>query len=516
MSQLHTPVLLAILDGFGLAPAGPGNAVTQASKPCIDGLFERCPNVRLAASGPDVGLPEGQMGNSEVGHLNIGAGRIVFQELSRINNAVADRSLFENQVLCDAIDAACECGGTVHCMGLLSDGGVHSEMSHLEAILRMACERGAKRVRVHAFMDGRDVPPTSGAGYLEAIDRFCSELSVSSGSDVRVATVSGRFYAMDRDTRWERVDQAYRALVSADAPAYPTTQALIEDSYAHDVTDEFVVPAVVDGAHDGIHDGDAVIFYNFRPDRAREMTRAFVDDDFSGFERASHPQVSFVCLTEYDPTIPAPIAFPKVIPENVLADVLADAGLRQYHIAETEKYAHVTFFLNGGSEAPKAGEERVLIPSPKEVPTYDLKPQMSAPEVAKTLADAISADASDVYIVNFANCDMVGHTGSLPAAIKAVEAVDAGLSQVLEALAAKGGSALVTADHGNAEKMIDEDGVSPHTAHTLSPVPLILVGGEERKLVQREGARLADIAPTLLDLMGMDVPDEWTGRSMLG
>lgn len=515
MPQLHTPVLLAILDGFGLAPDGPGNAVSQAEKPFIDSLFTTCPNMRLAASGPDVGLPDGQMGNSEVGHLNIGAGRIVFQELSRINNAVADGSLFTNEVLASAMDAARDADATVHCMGLLSDGGVHSEMAHLEAILQMAVQRGAKRIRVHAFMDGRDVPPSSGKGYLTDIVAFCDRLSAESGSDVKVATVSGRFYAMDRDKRWGRVEKAFRALVSADAPHFPSVEALIDDSYAHEVTDEFVIPGVIEGVHDGIHDGDAVIFYNFRPDRAREITRAFVDEDFEGFERGAHPAVRYVCLTEYDPTIDAPIAFPKTIPDNVLADVLSDAGLRQYHIAETEKYAHVTFFLNGGSEALKVGEQRMLIPSPKEVATYDLKPQMSAPEVASTLARAITDDVADVYIVNFANCDMVGHTGSLPAAIAAVEAVDRGLKEVLDALAAKGGAALVTADHGNAEKMIGDDGVSPHTAHTLSPVPLILVGGGPRTLKDDPDARLANIAPTLLDLIGLPIPSEWTAGSLL-
>jgi 2,3-bisphosphoglycerate-independent phosphoglycerate mutase len=515
MSSLHTPVLLAILDGFGLAPDGPGNAVSQADKPFIDEIFASCPRTQLAASGPDVGLPDGQMGNSEVGHLNIGAGRIVFQELSRINNAVKDGSLFENEVLVSAIDAAVAEEGTVHCMGLLSDGGVHSELSHLKAILELAVRRGAKRVRVHAFMDGRDVPPTSGAGYLADIEVFCKDLSDRSDSDVACATVSGRFYAMDRDTRWERVQKAYDALTGAVGERFDSVASLIEASYANEVTDEFVVPGIIEGAHDGIHDGDAVVFYNFRPDRAREITRAFVDDGFEGFERAVHPKVHYVCLTEYDPTIDAPVAFPKTIPDNVLADVLADAGLRQYHIAETEKYAHVTFFLNGGLEAPKEGEQRTLIPSPKEVPTYDLKPQMSAPEVAETLAAAILADEADVYIVNFANCDMVGHTGSLPAAIKAVEAVDAGLRQVVEAILSKGGTALVTADHGNAEKMVDDDGVSPHTAHTLSPVPLVLVGGGERSLRTVEGACLANISPTLLDIIGLEAPSEWTAESLL-
>lgn len=515
MPSLHTPVLLAILDGFGLAPDGPGNAVSQAGKPFIDEIFASCPRTQLAASGPDVGLPEGQMGNSEVGHLNIGAGRIVFQELSRINNAVKDGSLFGNEVLVSAIDSAMAEGGTVHCMGLLSDGGVHSELSHLKAILKLAAQRGAKRVRVHAFMDGRDVPPTSGAGYLADIEAFCRALSDESGADVACATVSGRFYAMDRDTRWERVQKAYDALTGAVGERFDSTADLIESSYAGDVTDEFVVPGIIAGAHDGIKDGDAVIFFNFRPDRAREITRAFVDDGFDGFERAVHPRVHYVCLTEYDPTIDAPVAFPKTIPDNVLADVLADAGLRQYHIAETEKYAHVTFFLNGGLEAPKEGEQRTLIPSPKEVPTYDLKPQMSAPEVAETLSAAIIDDEADVYIVNFANCDMVGHTGSLPAAIKAVEAVDAGLRQVVEAVLSKGGTALVTADHGNAEKMIDDDGVSPHTAHTLSPVPLVLVGGGERTLRTVEGACLANISPTLLDIIGLEAPSEWTAESLL-
>lgn len=515
MPQLHTPILLAILDGFGIAPDGPGNAVGAARKPCIDHLFETCPHIQLAASGLDVGLPEGQMGNSEVGHLNIGAGRIVFQELSRINNAIADGSLFENQVLIDAIDAAVAKGATVHCMGLLSDGGVHSELDHLKAILDLAVRRGAKRIRVHAFMDGRDVPPSSGKTYLEDIEDYCTELSLKDDVDVRVATVCGRFYAMDRDTRWERVEKAYKALVSADAPRFDNSASLIEDSYANGVTDEFVVPAIIEGAHDGIHDGDAVIFFNFRPDRAREITRAFTDADFTGFERKAHPLTHYVCLTEYDPTIDAPVAFPKTIPQNVLADVLAAAGIRQYHIAETEKYAHVTFFLNGGSEAPKEGEERVLIPSPKEVATYDLKPQMSAPEVASTLATAITQDRADVYIVNFANCDMVGHTGSIPAAIKAVEAVDAGLAQVLDALHSKGGMALVTADHGNAEKMLDDDGISPYTAHTLSPVPLILVYGQGRRFKDMRGGRLADISPTLLDMIGLKPPEEWTGESLL-
>ena len=378
----------------------------------------------------------------------------------------------------------------------------------------MAAARGARKLRVHAFLDGRDVPPSSAVDYLAHMQRFCDELSASSGADAAIATVSGRFYAMDRDKRWDRVEKAWRNLVLATGEAYASADALIRNSYEAGVTDEFVVPAWVEGVHESIVDGDSVIFYNFRPDRAREISRAFVDADFAGFERPVWPQVNYVCLTEYDPTIPAPIAFPKSLPEHVLADLISECGLRQYHIAETEKYAHVTFFLNGGVEQSKEGETRVLIPSPKEVPTYDLKPQMSAPEVADTLAQAILDDAADVYIVNFANCDMVGHTGSIPAAIKAVEAVDAGLRKVVEALLAKGGMGLIFADHGNADKMIADDG-SPHTAHTTAPVPLILVGETGRGLKQLPDACLADIAPTLIELMGIPQPKEWTGRSLL-
>lgn len=508
--KLSLPACLIIMDGLGLAPAGPGNAVSLASTPVLDQLFETCSHTKLEASGEAVGLPEGQMGNSEVGHLNIGAGRVVHQELSRINMACRTGSICDNAVINDAIEAAKAPGAALHLMGLLSDGGVHSSNEHLYALIKHAVESGVGDVRVHAFMDGRDVPPSSGKGYMQQLQDFIIENGFQDA--VRVASVSGRYYAMDRDKRWDRVAKAYEAVVCATplaASADPV--AAMQASYDAEVTDEFVEPVALDDR--GVVDGDAVVFFNFRPDRAREITRAIVDDAFDGFDRARRPQVSFVCLTEYDPDIPAPIAFPKTFPENVLADVLSAAGLRQYHIAETEKYAHVTFFLNGGREEPKAGEQRSLIPSPK-VATYDLQPQMSEPEVADTLAAAIDADEANVYIVNFANPDMVGHTGVIPAAVAAVEAVDSGVGKVIDAIRRKGGFAFITADHGNCDKMIADDG-TPHTAHTTAKVPFVFVDGADtgRVLGDKEGA-LCDIAPTLLDAMGLPAPAEMTGRSL--
>ncbi len=508
---LTLPACLIIMDGFGIDKAGAGNAISQASTPNLDALFADSPHTRLQASGEAVGLPDGQMGNSEVGHLNIGAGRVVFQELTRINRACADGSLSANPVLNDAFAAACAEGAALHLMGLLSDGGVHSSNEHLYALMRAAKAAGVRDVRVHCFMDGRDVPPSSGIDYIDELQRVCDELT-DDACACQIATISGRYYAMDRDNRWNRVEQAYNAVMCATPLVDRTPHDVMAHSYDEGVTDEFVVPSALSDR--GMLDGDAVVFFNFRPDRARELTRSIVDADFSGFDRPRRAQVAFVCLTEYDPDIAAPVAFAKEFPENVLADVLAGAGLRQYHIAETEKYAHVTFFLNGGREEPKAAEQRVLIPSPK-VATYDLQPEMSEPEVAETLAAAIRAGEADVFIVNFANPDMVGHTGVVEAAVKAVEAVDDGVGKVLDAVREAGGVAFVTADHGNADRMIAEDG-SPFTAHTTAPVPFAFfdAAGIGKTLVREEGA-LCDIAPTLLDAIGVPAPAEMTGRSLL-
>lgn len=498
------------MDGFGLAPAGPENAVTLARTQNLDRLFAESPWTPLEASGLAVGLPEGQMGNSEVGHLNMGAGRVVYQELTRICAAIQDGTLLENAVLQSAIDAAVAQGKAIHLMGLVSDGGVHSHQDHLYALVRMAAARGAHDVRVHAFLDGRDVPPKSGLGYLEQLEGVLADVGVG-----RIASVTGRYYAMDRDKRWERVEKAWRAIVLGEGARVSSAIEAVRDSYAAGVTDEFVLPCVMASASGtasvGVADGDSVIFFNFRPDRAREITRAFVDPTFDGFERPVLPHVQFVCLTGYDPTIPAAVAFPKDLPCCVLADVLAEHGLRQLHIAETEKYAHVTFFFNGGAEPPKPGEERVLVPSPK-VPTYDLQPEMSEPEVTRLLVEAIEQQRADFYVVNYANCDMVGHTGVLAAAVLAVEAVDSGVGAVVAAVLAQGGAVLITADHGNAEHMAEDDG-SPFTAHTNGRVPLILAGIPGVML--RPAGILADVAPTVLELLGVDAPPEWTGKSLV-
>lgn len=514
--ELRLPACLIIMDGFGLQDPGDGNAISQADTPVLDGLFDTRPWTRLEASGEAVGLPEGQMGNSEVGHLNIGAGRVVYQELTRINKACADGSIESNPVIRHAFDTVKKNGSVLHLMGLLSDGGVHSSNEHLYALLAAARNAGVPEVRVHCFMDGRDVPPSSGAGYVQDLEQRIVDLGMSPVGDgpskARIASISGRYYAMDRDKRWDRVQKAYETVVDGANFVDMSPLSAMEASYEEGTTDEFVVPVAF--VEDGVQDGDAVVFFNFRPDRARELTRAIVDVDFDGFDRPRRPDVEFVCLTEYDPTIDAPVAFAKEFPENVLADVLADAGLSQYHIAETEKYAHVTFFLNGGIEVEKAGECRKLIASPK-VATYDLQPEMSEPEVARTLAEAIRSDAADVYIVNFANCDMVGHTGVIPAAVKAVEAVDEGVGEVLAAMADKGGITLLTADHGNADKMLAEDG-TPFTAHTTAKVPFVLIdeSGSDLGLKKQDG-KLADIAPTLLEAIGLPVPPEMTGESLL-
>ncbi|MGN0046817.1 MAG: 2,3-bisphosphoglycerate-independent phosphoglycerate mutase [Eggerthellaceae bacterium] len=513
-SEGKAPACLIIMDGFGLAEPGPGNAISLADTPVLDKLFAERPNLRLNASGEAVGLPEGQMGNSEVGHLNIGAGRIVYQELTRINKACREKKINGIPELLKACRIARKEGSALHLMGLLSDGGVHSSNEHLYALLDMAADMGVRDILVHCFLDGRDVSPTSGLGYVKELQEKLNQLNKEFGSHMIIGSVCGRYYAMDRDNRWDRIEKAYDAIVRCMPTAEISATELISDSYEAGVTDEFFVPMSL--SHRGVRSQDAVVMFNFRPDRAREITRCFTDKHFPGFDRRSDaPFPYYVCMTEYDASIDAPVAFPKEFPENVLADVLADQGLRQYHIAETEKYAHVTFFFNGGIEEPKAAEERMLIPSPK-VATYDLKPEMSEPSVAQTLHDAILADEADVYIVNFANCDMVGHTGIIPAAKAAVEAVDAGVGLVLDAMAQKGGVTLVTADHGNADRMIADDG-SPFTAHTTAQVPLILVDetGQGRTFEPYEGAALCDIAPTLLQLMGIEKPEEMTGISLL-
>ena len=506
---MKKPLVLMILDGFGIAPVE-GNAIAAANKPNLDKIFAENPHTQIGASGMDVGLPDGQMGNSEVGHTNIGAGRIVYQELTRITKSAQDGDMDKNEALLKAMNNAKDNGKALHFMGLLSDGGVHSHNTHLYALLEMAKRVGVEKVFVHCFMDGRDVPPSSGKDYVKELMGKLEEIGVG-----KIATVMGRYYAMDRDNRWERVEKAYAAMVYGEGEQAECPLCAMQNSYDKEVTDEFVVPTVVKGA-EPISEGDSVIFYNFRPDRAREITRTLVDPDFTGFERKKgFFPLTYVCMTQYDATMPnVDVAYKPESLTNTFGEYISNKGLTQLRIAETEKYAHVTFFFNGGVEKQYPGEDRILVKSPA-VATYDLQPEMSEPEVARTLAAAIDADAADVYVVNFANPDMVGHTGVIPAAVAAVEAVDAGVGEVLAALERKGGVALVTADHGNADKMIADDG-TPHTAHTTALVPLVLVdyAGTGRELDGRRGA-LCDIAPTLLALMGLDAPQAMTGKSLL-
>ena len=499
-----TPTTLIIMDGFGLRHETEGNAVAAAATPRLEQFFQEFAHTELSASGLDVGLPAGQMGNSEVGHTNIGAGRVVFQDLPRISKAIDDGSFFENPAYVRAMDACREHDSSLHLMGLLSDGGVHSHLEHLFALMKMARDRGLEKVYIHAFLDGRDVSPTSGADFVARTVEKCRELGVG-----KIATVMGRFYAMDRDKRWDRVEAAYDAMVYGEGAAInPVPVAAVKNAYANGVTDEFVEPVICDP--DGtISDQDSVIFFNFRPDRAREITRAFVDPDFNGFTRQYFP-VTFVCTTEYDATMPnVEVAYPRLSVRNGLGEYLSSMGLTQLRIAETEKYAHVTFFFNGGVETQFLGEDRVLVPSPK-VATYDLQPEMSADEVADKCVERIESGAYDVIILNFANCDMVGHTGVFDAAVRAVETVDTCVGRVVDATMKMGGIAMITADHGNAEVMTQPDG-SPMTAHTTNPVPFILCGAgtELRK------GRLADIAPTILDVMGLAVPEEMDGQTLI-
>ncbi len=502
------PTVLVIMDGFGLTAPDKGNAVAAARTPNLDALFAQNPVSKLSASGLDVGLPDGQMGNSEVGHTNIGAGRVVFQDLPKITKAIQDGDFFENPAYKEAMLAAKDAGRAVHIYGLMSNGGVHSHITHIQAAVKMAHDLGCPKIFVHCFMDGRDVPPTSGKSFVAQMKETCDQYGA------QIATISGRYYAMDRDTNWDRVEKAYAAMVYGES-----AQRFIGDpvgamqaSYDAGVTDEFVVPVITaEGAEIG--EGDAVIFMNFRPDRAREITRTLVDPDFQGFVRKKgFFPLHYVCTTSYDASMPnVTVAFPKESLDNIFGEYLSQLGKTQLRIAETEKYAHVTFFFNGGVETVFPGEDRVLIPSPK-VATYDLQPEMSAPAVTDAVVERIESGAYDVVILNFANCDMVGHTGVFDAAVKAVETVDTGVGRVVEAVRKLDGVCFITADHGNAEQMLQADGVSPQTAHTTNLVPFCAVGLPGVKL--RDG-RLCDIVPTMLDAMGLPQPKEMTGQSLL-
>lgn len=501
-----------ILDGWGINPNPVHNAVALANTPHLAKYLNEYPHVAINCSGMAVGLPDGQMGNSEVGHLNLGAGRIVYQELTRVTKSILDGDFFTNPTLLECIARVKASGGRLHLAGLLSDGGVHSHNTHLYALLELARREGVADVYIHCLLDGRDTPPQSGAGYLEELEAEIARIGVGT-----IATVMGRYYAMDRDTRWDRVEKAYNAVVHGLGELCVSSKDAIEQSYAAKIYDEFVVPAVIceQGAPVGqLQDGDGFIFFNFRSDRAREITRALALDDFDGFARRDRPKLAdYVCLTEYDATFGLPIAFGSTELTNIFGGVLADAGLKQLRIAETEKYAHVTFFFNGGVEIPFPGEDRALIPSPKEVATYDLKPEMSAGQVTDRLLRLLDQDLYDVIILNFANCDMVGHTGVEAAAIKAVETVDACAGRVVAKILDLGGAVLITADHGNAEQMQDENG-EPFTAHTTNPVWFVVVDDKRRGAVLREGGRLADVAPTMLKMLGLAQPQEMTGESL--
>lgn len=503
------PYALIIMDGYGVNDRHEGNAIYAAQTPNMDRYMQECPHSVVHASGMDVGLPEGQMGNSEVGHTNIGAGRIVYQELTRITKSIEDGDFFENPALLAAVENCKRYNSALHFVGLLSDGGVHSHNKHLYGLLQLAKRQGLEKVHVHGFLDGRDVPPSSGADYVEELVGKLREIGVGD-----IASVMGRYYAMDRDNRWERVEKAYNAMVLGQGNTCESAVTAVKESYNEDVTDEFVVPTVItrDGEPVGrIQEHDSVVFFNFRPDRAREITRTIVDPEFNGFER-KYFETFYVCMTQYDASMPnVEVAFKPEKLINTFGEYISRKGLRQLRIAETEKYAHVTFFFNGGVENVYDGEDRALINSPK-VATYDLQPEMSAPEVTDEVVDRIESGQYDVIILNFANCDMVGHTGVFDAAVAAVETVDRCLGRVVDAIEKMNGVALITADHGNADQMVDYENGGAFTAHTTNVVPLVLIGGDGAKL---KPGRLADLAPTMLDLMGLEKPEEMTGESLL-
>ncbi|MBN1809536.1 MAG: 2,3-bisphosphoglycerate-independent phosphoglycerate mutase [Planctomycetes bacterium] len=509
------PTMLIIMDGWGESPKKENNAVALANTPNWDALTSEYPYVQLKASGEDVGLPAGLMGNSEVGHLNLGAGRVVYQEITRISKNIRDGDFFGNKVLLGAFESARKTGGAVHLMGLVSDGGVHSAPEHYYALLKLAAGEGfpGDRLFVHCYMDGRDTPPTSGAGHVAELVGEMREAGVG-----EIATISGRYWAMDRDKRWERVEKAYRCLVYGEGVKEKDPVEAVRNAYSRDETDEFIKPVkIVNGRGEPkglVRSGDSVIFFNFRGDRPRELSHVFVDEAFGEFDRGAKMDLYYATMTEYEKDLNVRVAFPPQKLTNILADAAAARGLTQFRTAETEKYAHVTFFFNGGVEQPWPGEERLLVPSPR-VATYDLQPEMSEPEVAKNAVEHILSGAHDLIVLNFANGDMVGHTGILNAAVKAVEAVDDGVGKVVDAVLKMDGRVLITADHGNCEEMWDEENDQPHTAHTTNPVPCVLAGAGMQGRKLRSDGRLADIAPTLLDLMDIEPADEMTGASLL-
>ena len=511
MSEKKLTVLM-ILDGYGINENAKGNAIAMAKKPNLDKLFATYPNTKGYASGMAVGLPDGQMGNSEVGHLNMGAGRIIYQDLTKITKSIEDGDFFENKELLRAVENCKKNNSSLHLYGLVSPGGVHSHLTHIYGLLELAKRNGLEKVYVHAFLDGRDTPPTSGKSFLAELEAKMQEIGVG-----EIATISGRYYAMDRDNNWDRVEKAYKALTEGVGNTAASMTECMDKTYAEGVNDEFVVPTVIlkNGQPTAIiKDNDSIIFYNFRPDRAREITRCFCADDFTGFDR-KRINTTYVCFTEYDATIPnKTVAFPKEIPSNTLGEYISSLGMKQLRLAETEKYAHVTFFFNGGIEKPFDGEDRILVPSPKEVATYDLKPEMSAIQVTDKLVEAIEANEKDLIIINYANPDMVGHTGVIEAAVKAIETIDTCIGRVMDALLKVDGQMFLCADHGNSDQLLDYETGKPFTAHTTNPVPFAIINCKDAKGIKEDG-KLCDIAPTLLDMMGLEQPKEMTGHSLL-